>query len=125
MADNLNREFIVDLTHRDRLRFRIKTSNDLDRRPTYAIQLECWFNEIGRWRQVIRADDFDGAPHLDIHSPNGTTSDIPQPNTFVMWLGLLSDLGEPTLTELFFTSPACPSVEGSQKLILFQLVGGG
>ncbi|WP_456297642.1 DUF7718 family protein [Dactylococcopsis salina] len=23
---------------------------------------------------VIRADDFDGAPHLDIHSPNGTTT---------------------------------------------------
>jgi hypothetical protein len=73
MADNLNREFIVDLTHCDRLRFRINTSNDPNR-PTYAIQLECWFDEIGRWRQVIRADDFDDAPHLDIHSPDGTTT---------------------------------------------------
>ena len=72
MADHLNKEYLYNLTDCDRLRVRVKTSRNPER-PTYAIQLECWFEQVGRWRQVIRADDFDGAPHFDIHYPNGTT----------------------------------------------------
>lgn len=70
--DGLNREHIVRITQHDRLRVRVKTYPD-GRRPTFALQLECYFHEIGRWRQVIRADDFDNAPHYDIHHPDGTT----------------------------------------------------
>lgn len=69
--DGLNREIKIPLSLNDRLRVRVKTFPG--KRPTYAIQLECWFEQLDRWRQVIRADDFDGAPHFDIHSPDGTT----------------------------------------------------
>lgn len=69
--DQLNKEIEIPLSLNDRLRIRVKTKPG--ERPTYAIQLECWFEPVGRWRQVIRADDFDGAPHLDIHHPDGTT----------------------------------------------------
>lgn len=69
--DGLNREIEIPLSLNDRLRVRVKTYPR--ERPTYAIQLECWFEEVGRWTQVIRADDFDGAPHFDIHHPDGTT----------------------------------------------------
>ena len=70
--DELNRQHIVRITQYDRLRVRVKTYPD-NRRPTFAFQLECYFEEIGRWRQIIRADDFDGGPHYDIHHPDGTT----------------------------------------------------
>ncbi|MFP4132854.1 MAG: hypothetical protein ACLFQP_09475 [Halothece sp.] len=73
MTDSLNREYLYEITDRDRLRVRVNTSHHPNR-PTYAIQLECWFEKVGRWQQVIRADDFDDRPHFDIHSPDGTTT---------------------------------------------------
>lgn len=69
--DGLNQEHIVRITPYDRLRVRVKTYPNSNR-PTFAFQLECYFEEIGRWRQVIRADDFDNAPHYDIHHADGT-----------------------------------------------------
>lgn len=64
--DELDKHFIQWLSHNARLRYRLKTRPT--ERPSYAIMLECKFD--GEWQQVVRADDWDGGPHLDIHSPN-------------------------------------------------------
>lgn len=68
--DGLDKEIFIPLTDVDRLRVRIKTRNEP--RPTYAISLECIFDEDERWCAVVRADDWHGSPHLDRLHPDGS-----------------------------------------------------
>ncbi len=67
--DGLDYEFIRLIDHQNRFRLRLKTRPN--ERPTFAVILECQFQEDGRWVQVIRCDDWDGGPHLDIVYPSG------------------------------------------------------
>ncbi|WP_456154078.1 DUF7718 family protein [Pseudocalidococcus azoricus] len=69
--DGLDKDYIDEtLSHQDRLRVRLRTHPS--DRPSYAIMLECQFGDDSRWVQVIRADDWDDGPHLDICSPDGS-----------------------------------------------------
>ncbi len=68
--DGLDRYVEISLGGEARIicRFREGFANQ----PSYAVTLLCQIK--GKWCEVVRADDWDGRPHLDRTSPDGTVA---------------------------------------------------